>query len=39
MRAMTYERFGPAIEVLHLENLPTPDPAPGEVLVRLATSA
>ncbi|WP_424930984.1 NADPH:quinone reductase [Amaricoccus macauensis] len=38
MRAMTYESFGPACEVLHLENLPTPDPAPGEVLVRLATS-
>lgn len=39
MRAITYDRFGPAADVLQLEDLPTPDPAPGEVLVRLATSA
>lgn len=38
MRAITYDRFGPAGEVLTLEELPTPRPAPGEVLVRLATS-
>lgn len=38
MRAITYDRFGPAAEVLTLEDLPTPSPAPGEVLVRLATS-
>jgi len=38
MRAITYDRFGPATEVLRLETLPTPTPGPGEVLVRLATS-
>lgn len=38
MRAITYDRFGEAADVLTLEDLPTPDPAPGEVLVRLATS-
>jgi len=38
MRAITYDRFGPAEEVLTFEDLPTTNPAPGEVLVRLATS-
>lgn len=38
MRAITYDRFGPADDVLTLEDLPTPSPGPGEVLVRLATS-
>jgi NADPH2:quinone reductase len=38
MRAITYTAFGPAADVLTLENLPTPDPAAGEVLVRLQTS-
>lgn len=38
MRAITYTRFGPAAEVLTLIDLPTPDPAPGEVLVQLHTS-
>ncbi|MCK7614412.1 NADPH:quinone reductase [Roseibium sediminicola] len=38
MRAITYDRFGPAEEVLTLEELPTQSAAPGEVLVRLATS-
>ena len=38
MRAITYDRFGPAVDVLVLEDLPTPEPAPGEVLVRLQTS-
>jgi NADPH2:quinone reductase len=38
MRAITYTRFGPAPDVLTLEDLPTPSPAAGEVLVRLATS-
>lgn len=38
MRAITYDRFGPAAEVLTLGELPTPDPAPGEVLVRLHCS-
>lgn len=39
MRAITYDRFGPADEVLTLEDLPTPTPGPGDVLVRLKTSA
>ncbi|MFT6074150.1 MAG: NADPH2:quinone reductase [Yoonia sp.] len=38
MRAITYTGFGPASEVLTLENLPSPTPAAGEVLVRLTTS-
>ncbi|MEL6978031.1 MAG: NADPH:quinone reductase [Pseudomonadota bacterium] len=38
MRAITYDRFGAAAEVLALEAPPTPRPAPGEVLVRLRAS-
>ncbi|MCG7572499.1 NADPH:quinone reductase [Phaeobacter sp. CNT1-3] len=38
MRAITYSEFGPANDVLKLVDLPTPEPAPGEVLVRLKTS-
>lgn len=38
MRAITYDRFGPAADVLILEDLPTPTPQPGEVLVRLQMS-
>ena len=38
MRAITYDRFGSAEEVLGFEDLPTPDAAAGEVLVRLQTS-
>jgi len=38
MRAAWYERNGPAREVLVLGDMDTPAPAPGEVLVRLATS-
>ncbi|MFD1507917.1 NADPH:quinone reductase [Lacimonas salitolerans] len=38
MKAISYTRFGPASEVLELTDLPTPDPAPGEVLVRLTYS-
>jgi len=38
MQAITYDRFGPAREVLNLEQVPTPSPAEGEVLVRLKTS-
>ncbi|MEM9168018.1 MAG: NADPH:quinone reductase [Pseudomonadota bacterium] len=38
MRAITYDRFGDAHDVLALEDLPTPSPKNGEVLVRLATS-
>ncbi len=39
MRAAWFERFGAASEVLQLGELPTPAPGPGEVLVRLKTSA
>ncbi len=38
MRAAFYERTGPAREVLQLAELATPEPGPGEVRVRLATS-
>ncbi len=38
MHAITYETFGPAGDVLTLEELPAPEPASGEVLVRLSTS-
>lgn len=38
MKAITYDRFGPADKVLTLEDLPIPVPGPGEVLVRLRTS-
>ena len=38
MKAITYSAFGPAADVLRLTELPTPDPAPGEVLVRLTHS-
>lgn len=38
MHAITYTSFGPARDVLTLDDLPTPDPAQGEVLVRLNTS-
>ncbi len=38
MRAVWYERCGPAAEVLQLGDLPRPEPGPGEVLVRVAWS-
>ncbi len=38
MRAITYSRFGPANQVLTLDELATPNPGPGEVLVRLQVS-
>jgi NADPH2:quinone reductase len=38
MRAAFYERTGAAREVLVLGELPTPEPGPGEVRVKLATS-
>jgi len=38
MRAITYDRFGPASEVLTLGELECPTPGAGEVLVRLAYS-
>jgi NADPH2:quinone reductase len=38
MRAVYYERNGPAREVLQLGEVETPHPGPGEVRVRLATT-
>ncbi|MGG5810850.1 NADPH:quinone reductase [Falsiroseomonas sp. CW058] len=38
MRAAWYERTGPAGEVIAVGEMPTPAPAAGEVLVRLAAS-
>lgn len=38
MKAVWYERTGPAREVLVYGEMPTPNPGPGEVLVRLAAS-
>ncbi len=38
MHAITYSTFGAAAQVLQMQDLPTPDPAPGEVLVRLTHS-
>jgi NADPH2:quinone reductase len=38
MRAAIYERNGPAREVLRIEEVATPQPGPGEVRVKLATS-
>lgn len=38
MRAILYEQTGPAHDVLRLAEVPTPQPGPGEVRVRLAWS-
>ena len=38
MRAAYYEKNGSAAEVLHLSEVETPKPGPGEVRVRLKTS-
>lgn len=35
MRAIRFEQFGPPAEVLHLADLPTPEPGPGQARVRL----
>lgn len=39
MKAITYRAFGPASDVLQLEEMETPPPGPGEVTVDLAYSA
>ncbi|MCB2006922.1 MAG: NADPH:quinone reductase [Rhodoferax sp.] len=39
MKAVWYDAQGPADEVLHYGELPTPQPAPGELRVRLRASA
>jgi len=38
MRAAWYEKNGPAAEVLHLGEIETPKPGPGDVRVKLKTS-
>ncbi|MGH7877166.1 MAG: NADPH:quinone reductase [Candidatus Dormibacteraceae bacterium] len=38
MRAAVYRRHGPAPEVLRIEDVPRPDPLPGEVRVRIRVS-
>jgi NADPH:quinone reductase len=38
MRAVWYERQGPATEVLQVGELPDPEPGPGEVRVRIRYS-
>lgn len=38
MRAVVYDRTGPAREVLRIESLPVPEPAPGELRVRVLWS-
>ncbi len=38
MKAVTWRKFGAARDVLQVEELPTPAPAAGEVLVRMAFS-
>ncbi|WP_299666994.1 NADPH:quinone reductase [uncultured Ruegeria sp.] len=38
MKAITYSGFGHASDVLELTDIPTPDPASGEVLVRVHAS-
>ena len=38
MKAMTYNRFGPP-EVLELREVPTPEPKPHDVLIRVHASS
>jgi len=38
MKAVWFEKFGPAAEVLQQGELPTPEPAAGEVLIQLQSS-
>src|SRR5258706_8351042 len=38
MRAAHYARTGPAAEVIDVGEVPTPEPRPGEVRVRIAAS-
>ena len=38
MRAASYDRYGPAAEVLEVRDVERPAPGPGEVLVKVAVS-
>ena len=38
MRAASYDRYGPAAEVLQVREMDRPAPGPGEVLVKVAFS-
>src|SRR5437879_1950292 len=38
MRAVWYERMGPAADVLVVGDMPTPEPGPGEVRIRMEVS-
>ena len=38
MKAIWFEKFGPAAEVLKIGDQPIPQPGPGEVFVKLKTS-
>jgi NADPH:quinone reductase len=39
MKAARYDRYGPAAEVLRVDEVERPEPGPGEVRVRVAVSA
>jgi NADPH:quinone reductase len=39
MKAALYEKYGPAAEVLRVEEMERPEPGPGEVRVKVAVSA
>jgi NADPH:quinone reductase and related Zn-dependent oxidoreductases len=39
MRALAYDRYGPPEQVLRLEQVPRPQPKPGEVLVRVQAAS
>ena len=38
MKAVWYEKFGPAVEVLQVGEMPDAEPAAGEVRVKMAAS-
>src|SRR5262245_36597639 len=38
MKAIVFERFGDPAEVLQVKELPTPEPGPGQVRVRILAS-
>jgi NADPH2:quinone reductase len=38
VKAASYDRYGPAAEVLRVAEIDRPEPGPGEVLVKVAFS-